>query len=195
VYVSSFSATTETSCFEKSGISFSFFLIDHRFNSFIITTTTLILLHPNKSVFLCFLQQVAGFGISNHTGRARVIADAIAKAYPEDYETWFYFDTRGFRPEFLNTVKEEIKESGASVPEDHKSSPFCWLETAGAASKKEMTAIGGRDMLCEWVQAKFDASDSKNAGFLPLCEGEPPISWKVLVFDSKTPGTAKTSLD
>jgi len=138
---------------------------------------------------------IAGFGLSHHTGRARVIADAIAKAYPEDYETWYYFDTRGFRPEFLATVKADIKDSGASVPEDHNASPFCWLETTGAASKKEMTALGGRDRLCDWVKTKFDASDSKNAEFLPLCEGEPPKSWKVVHFDNKTPGTAKTSLD
>jgi hypothetical protein len=58
-----------------------------------------------------------------------------------------------------------------------------------------MTALGGRDRLCDWIKAKFDASDSKNADFLPLCEGEPPMSWKELVFDNKTPGTAKTSLD
>ena len=160
----------------------------------IITTTSLISFHPNKLIFLCFLQQVAGFGISNHTGRARVVADAIAKAYPEDYETWYYFDTRGFRPEFLDSVKAEIRDSGASVPEDHNSSPFCWLETTGAASKTEMTALGGRDSLCAWAKANFDASDSKNADFLSLCEGEPPKTWKVIVFDNKTLGTARTSL-
>jgi len=146
-----------------------------------------------SSVYCNFVfPQVSGFGFSHHTGRAREIAAAIAEAYPDEYETWFYFDSRGFRPTFLEAIQSEIKESGATVP-DHKTSPFVWLETSGASSKKEYTAIGGRDRLCEWTQAKFDASDSKNATFLPLCEGEPShFSRKTVFFDNATPGTAKT---
>mmetsp|Transcript_8172 Transcript_8172/g.20248 ORF Transcript_8172/g.20248 Transcript_8172/m.20248 type:complete len:165 (-) Transcript_8172:264-758(-) len=134
---------------------------------------------------------IAGFGFSHHTGRARAIATAIVEGYPDEYETWFYFDSRGYRPEFLDAIKKEIKESGASIPEDHKSSPFCWLEIGG--SKKEMIAIGGRDKLCEWTQAKFDASDDKNAKILPLCEEEPPHSRKEIFFDNMPTGTIQTS--
>jgi len=104
----------------------------------------------------------------------------------------YYFDTRGFRPDFLNSIKTEIKESGAKVPEEHNTSPFVWLETSGT-SKKEMTAIGGRDNLCEWAQAKFEASDSKNEALLELCKEEPPWNRKEIFFDNKTLGTAKTS--
>ena len=146
-----------------------------------------------QNLFLSsFPTQIAGFGFSNHTGRARCIADAIAEAYPNEYETWYYFDTRGFRPDFLNSIKTEIKESGAKVPEEHNTSPFVWLETSGT-SKKEMTAIGGRDNLCEWAQAKFEASDSKNEALLELCKEEPPWNRKEIFFDNKTLGTAKTS--
>lgn len=129
---------------------------------------------------------MAGFGLSHHTGRAREIAASIAEAYPDEYETWYYFDTRGFRPKFLVEIKKAIKESGGDLPEDHNTSPFVWLETAGA-SKKEMTGIGGRDKLCEWTKARFDANDSKNAKLMPLCDGEPPLK---LFFDNKSPGTA-----
>uniref|UniRef100_A0A7R9ZTU7 Uncharacterized protein n=1 Tax=Pseudo-nitzschia arenysensis TaxID=697910 RepID=A0A7R9ZTU7_9STRA len=135
---------------------------------------------------------VSGFGISHHTGRARTIAAEIAEAYPDEYETWYYFDTRGFRPAFLEPIKAEIKESGGSLPENHASSPFVWLETQGA-SKKEMVGIGGRDMLCDWTKEKFDANDPKNAKFLPLCDEEPPRKFSVICFDNTTPGTAKTS--
>jgi len=135
---------------------------------------------------------VAGFGFSHHTGRAREIAQSIAEAYPDEYETWFYFDSRGFRPTFLDSIKQEIKESGGVLPEDHNTSPFVWLETVDA-SKKELTGIGGRDKLCEWTKSTFDVNDSKNAKFLLVCNEEgPPIKWSVVFFDSAAPGTAKT---
>ena len=38
---------------------------------------------------------IAGFAASHHTGRSRALADAIAEAHPETYETWFYFDGNG----------------------------------------------------------------------------------------------------
>lgn len=134
---------------------------------------------------------MAGFSVSHHTGRARFIADSIAKAYPDQYETWYYFDTKGFKKNFLESIKNEIKESGGILPEDHATSPFCWLETT-KESKKEMVGLGGRDKLCEWTKSKFDATEGKNAAFLPYCDA-PPVKWKTVIFDFKTPGTAQVS--
>ncbi len=56
-----------------------------------------------------------------------------------------------------------------------------------------MVGIGGRDKLCDWTKAKFDASDPKNGKFLPLCDEEPPKTFSEICFDNTTPGTAKTS--
>lgn len=136
---------------------------------------------------------VSGFGLSHHTGRARFIAESIGEAHPDKYETWFYFDTRGFRPGFLDSVKEEIKASGGSLPENHTSSPFCWIERTSSNGKKEMRGLGGRDKLCEWAKANFDPKDSKNTKFLSVCDEEPPRSYDLTFFDNKTPGTANTS--
>jgi len=160
---------------------------------------------------------VSGFGISHHTGRARAIASAIAEQYPEKYETWYYFDTRGFRPSFLESIKGEMSESGSdstgststddfseelkTILTEHSSSPFCWLEqTADNKNKKEQkayTPVGGRDSLCEWAVKTFaDGEDEKkkNEAILALCHSEPTRAWKEIKFDATTPGTAKTQL-
>ena len=134
--------------------------------------------------------------MSHHTGRARAIATAIADAYPDEYETWFYFHTKGFKTQFLDSIKGEIKESNGSLPEGHTTSPFVWLETQNAeTSQKEMTGLGGRDKLCEWTKAKFDANDSKDATLLSLCTEEPRRSLMERNFDTTSPGTCSVPED
>jgi hypothetical protein len=88
---------------------------------------------------------VSGFKISHHTGRACQIAKEIAKAHPE-YKTWFYFDNVSKYKKFLKIIKTEFSTEEQYKFKNHKTSPFCWLET----SDKKI-AIGGRDRLCEWV--------------------------------------------
>lgn len=138
--------------------------------------------------------QVSGFGYSHHTGRARAIASAVAEAYPDKYETWYYFDSLHFRPEFLGSIKAEIEASGARGTADHRSSPFCWLEhTTGDGDKKTKvyTALGGRDRLAEWAMDTFDESENKNNSIWTHAKTEPPHTWKEINFDNSTPGTAK----
>mmetsp|Transcript_17678 Transcript_17678/g.38623 ORF Transcript_17678/g.38623 Transcript_17678/m.38623 type:complete len:167 (-) Transcript_17678:167-667(-) len=138
---------------------------------------------------------VSGFGFSHHTGRAQKIACAIAEASPDKYETWFYFDSLGFRPDFLDAIKTEIKESGADDLDAHSSSPFCWLEesvTEGDKTTKKYTALGGRDRLAEWAMTTFDEKDMKHETIWTHSKTEPPHTWKEIRFDSSTPGTAKT---
>lgn len=129
---------------------------------------------------------VSGFGMSHHTGRARSIADLIVKTYPDVYETWFYFDSKGYRPDFLESVKAELPEDQQKAFKHHNSSPFCWLEKPDGAK----TALGGRDRFCEWVQDNFKDKKGKDAPFLKLCASSPSVTeaW----FDTSTPGTAKT---
>jgi hypothetical protein len=88
---------------------------------------------------------VSGFKISHHTGRACEIAKEIAKAYPE-YKTWFYFDSPSKYRKFLKIIKGELSLEDQNKFKNHKTSPFCWLETS-----EGKIAIGGRDRLCEWV--------------------------------------------
>jgi hypothetical protein len=88
---------------------------------------------------------VSGFKISHHTGRACQIAKEISKVNPE-YKTWFYFDSPSEYRKFLKIIKTEFLPEEQYKFKNHKTSPFCWLETC---DKK--IAIGGRDRLCEWV--------------------------------------------
>ena len=129
---------------------------------------------------------VSGFSVSHHTGRARAIVDSIVKTYPEEYESWFYFDNSGFRPIFLESVKSQLSDEQKTAFAAHKTSPFCWLEK----TDEKPFAIGGRDRLCEWAIGKFEDND-KNAPFLKLCKSGPRI--KDAFFDSSTPGTASQS--
>lgn len=141
---------------------------------------------------------VSGFKISHHTGRARQIADLIAKTYPDQYETWFAFTSndeyRGEGPDSL------LKKARAGMPEDnplqqHRTSPYCWLEMGQAVDGKtyphpsrgvHIWALGGRDRLCEWVQTTFPESP-ENAAIRALAT-DPSI------FDAwvdETPGTSQ----
>ena len=94
---------------------------------------------------------VAGYKISPYTGHARATAALIAAAYPDTYESWFYFDSSDNFYGFL-------KETFDSVPfpphlKGHASSPFVWLER-GATN--EITPIGGDSHLSEWALAQKD---------------------------------------
>ena len=51
---------------------------------------------------------VAGFTVSPYTGRARTIAAQIAKLYPEEYETWFYFGSSTNYYDFLKLTFDPI---------------------------------------------------------------------------------------
>jgi hypothetical protein len=88
---------------------------------------------------------VSGFKISHHTSRACQIAKEIAKEHPE-YKTWFYFDSPSKYRKFLKIIKGELSLEYQSKFQNHKTSPFCWLETS-----EGKIPIGGRDRLCEWV--------------------------------------------
>ena len=97
---------------------------------------------------------LAGFSISHHTGRATNIIREITAAHPDAFESWFYFD-KNFRivqPDgscLLSDVKAELSEEDRDRLKDHRSSPFCWLETPGGARG------WGRDKLSEWALATF----------------------------------------
>jgi len=100
---------------------------------------------PEKKTRIC----VAGYKMSNHTGRARRIAALIARKYPNDYETWFYFDGASCYYHFLQVTFDPVP-----FPDHlkgHASSPFVWLETGNL----DIKPIGGRSHLAEWAIKTF----------------------------------------
>mmetsp|Transcript_3110 Transcript_3110/g.4205 ORF Transcript_3110/g.4205 Transcript_3110/m.4205 type:complete len:165 (+) Transcript_3110:126-620(+) len=135
---------------------------------------------------------VSGFGISHNTGHAQKLAAEIAKTHPDKFETWFYFSTFQFK-DFLKNILQEIPEDQKSklstldtnprTMENHKSSPFVWLDKEQAS----MQALGGRDKFCEWAKVEFP--DDKAIQALTGLES-PPLS--DLFFDSTTPGGTYT---
>jgi hypothetical protein len=110
---------------------------------------------------------VSGFKISHHTGRAYQIAKEIAKENPE-YKTWFYFDNPSEYRKFLKIIKTELSPEEQYKFKNHKTSPFCWLETS-----ERKIPIGGRDRLCEWANnsGKFE----KNSIIKNLITTEPKL--------------------
>jgi hypothetical protein len=101
---------------------------------------------PEGKIRIC----EAGFKVSTHTGRARRIIGAIAKKYPEKYESWFYFDSGdayyGFLKEMFDPIPFPDHLKG------HSSSPFIWLESG---SDNKIDLIGGRCYLADWVKKTF----------------------------------------
>lgn len=125
---------------------------------------------------------VAGFTLSHHTSRAAQLARAIVAQYPQQYESWFYFDNKGYRGEngLLQQVKAEMNEKQRERFENHKSSPFCWIETADGT----IDAKGGRDRFCEWAAEKFP----ENAEIKALTESQPSL---LEAWVDESPGTAQ----
>ncbi len=131
---------------------------------------------------------VAGFGISHHTNRAGKLARAIQAALPDKYETWFYFDTKGYRPAFLTQIKSELPEEQQKAFAAHRTSPFCWLETTAngedGKAVRQLDAKGGRDRLSEWAMKTFP--DEKS---ITEIAGKPPSLTEFWV--DVTAGTAQ----
>lgn len=131
---------------------------------------------------------VAGFGISHHTNRAGKLARAIQAALPDKYETWFYFDTKGYRPAFLTQIKSELPEEQQKAFAAHRTSPFCWLETTAngedGKAVRRLDAKGGRDRLSEWAMKTFP--DEKS---ITEIAGKPPSLTEFWV--DVTAGTAQ----
>ena len=98
---------------------------------------------PNGKTRLC----VAGFTVSPYTGRARTIAAQIAKLYPEEYETWFYFGSSTNYYDFLKLTFDPIPFPPHL--KGHGTSPFVWTER-GATN--EIEPIGGLSHFKEWVE-------------------------------------------
>jgi hypothetical protein len=124
---------------------------------------------------------VAGFTLSHHTGRARKVVDEIVKAHPAQYESWYHFDTKGYRP-FLQQLKLEFSPEQQEKFAEHKTSPFVWLEKSDGSKD----AKGGRDRLCEWAIVEF----KHDKAVVDLCSSGPGLSdaWV-----DESPGTANVS--
>jgi len=92
----------------------------------------------------------AGYNASPHTGRARQIIGYIAAKYPNEYESWFYFDAGDKYFKFLHDMFDNV--TFPAHLKGHATSPFVWLETG---ANEINTLIGGRADLAAWVKTKF----------------------------------------
>jgi hypothetical protein len=98
---------------------------------------------PNGKTRVC----VAGFRISPYTGRARYLAAELAAQYPNEFETWFYFDSGS---NFYAYIQKKFE----NVPfpphlKGHCTSPMVWLER-GATNDVE--PLGGCNHMVEWIK-------------------------------------------
>jgi len=123
----------------------------------------------------------AGYNASPHTGRARQIVGYIASHYPNEYESWFYFDSGDKYFAFLHQMFDNVK-----FPENlkgHATSPFIWMETG---NNEIAELIGGRAELSAWAKAKFP----KDQGLVDLCS-----TWKVGDTFHDKPTSAQSTAD
>lgn len=123
---------------------------------------------------------VIGFQTSHHTNRAGNLTRLILQKYPNQYESWFHFDSPGYGAA-LEKIKNILPENQKKQFVEHYSSPFCWLEYP---EKSEIHGIGGRDRLCEWALAQFpDDQEIKEYA------NKQPTLLEIFVDD--TPGTSQ----
>ena len=122
---------------------------------------------------------VMGFSLSHHTNRAGNITRKIILKYPNKYESWFYFDTKGYR-KALYGIKSELNDIQKQEFENQKSSPFVFLQYPDG----HIEGIGGRDKFCDWTNAEFKDKDEE------ICQlaGEPSVSE---VWVDETPGSVQ----
>ena len=106
---------------------------------------------------------VGGFTLSHRTNRAATLARTIVSQYPDEYESWFYFDSKGFRDKdgLLTQVKALLTDEQKETFCAHKSSPLCWLETADGridckgGGERQILRMGDKDISREWWNQKF----------------------------------------
>ena len=100
---------------------------------------------------------IAGFTHSAPTSKAHYMADIIAKAFPDKFETWYYWDSGSA---FYGYIIPKFD----SVPfpphlKGHSTSPFVWLERG---AEKTIEPIGGAKEFSAWVKdAKNGVSGNK----------------------------------
>ena len=134
---------------------------------------------------------VAGFGVSHNVAQAQRLASAIAEAFPDEYETWFYFSSFGYGA-YLKEFQEkdlpdEFKSKPCSKDANPKTfgtqtaAPLIFFETAGGKIEPK----GGRDLFCEWAGQQEKFKDKPE--IMEHASVEAPSHLKIF-FDNKTPG-------
>lgn len=114
---------------------------------------------------------VSGYSyVSPPTTKAHFLADRIAKKYPQQYETWYYWSIFSYHKFLAEKFgKISFKEIGCENLIGHDTSPFVWLERADG---KKLECIGGSDDFANWVKKNFpNDEDLVNVASKPAAFG------------------------
>ena len=147
---------------------------------------------------------IAGYSMSPFTGSARVLASEVARAFPDRFESWFYWTGNGHLFEWAGQFFDKVE----FPPElkGHASSPLIWLETApqpGEESNPKIFVapnrvqfIGGMTQLAAWVQknvldAKLTPAQNASAS---VAEVAAAVNWAFRGSDSPTPLVFRVAL-
>lgn len=126
---------------------------------------------PAGKIRIC----VAGYWYSPYTGRAHKLANHLAAAYPETFDSWFYWgESHGAFYRYLQDTFDKVP-----FPEKvkgHASSPFVWLEVAKSDASGTSAApqnaidgdnavleiIGGNAQFQQWIRQHTAAADGSS---------------------------------
>lgn len=130
---------------------------------------------------------VAAYSASPPSAHAHLLADLIARKYPDKIETYYYFSMFSYF-KFLEErfSKVSFAEIGCEHLKGHDTSPFVYIErepvSAAAEGKKPLECIGGDDKFIEFVNRHF--SDPEIIAF-----ANKPLPMSQMLHYNKAPAT------
>lgn len=119
---------------------------------------------PAGKVRIC----IAGYTMSPPTGRAHFLAGLIAKKYPDQYETWYFFDLFAWGK---FTVEKFCNVPFPAHLKGHCTSPFVWFERPGSGSDNAIEPLGGYDHFSTWAKTTFKDRDEEIVAFASQAPG------------------------
>ena len=173
------SIAMDTAYLKISGVLFLVWILLGVFNNL---TAKLQQAHPSTPVpkgkiRIC----VAGMTHSSPTSKAHYLAAKLAKAHPDKYETWYFFDAYQFYP---FTAKKFANVDFPQHLKGHGTSPFCWLEhpAADGSPENRIEPLGGSEYLSEWAIKNSESKDvvaaaKESAGPLSMLTGRAFHCW------------------
>lgn len=138
---------------------------------------------PRGKIRIC----VAGTTYSPYVGRAHKLAHHLATTYPDKFESWYYWDSKGAYFRFIIDTFDKVPFPAAV--KGHSTTPLIWLEVnkADATGPSALPAneldgnailevVGGNDKFQVWTKQHTAKADGTPLLANPNPTAEPNVA-------------------